>query len=78
MKVNFVQFNYFNHYNNYVYYASAADDPDFSVASEVPVGHAIIQYAIIILKNIIIIILNLDGNIMVINYLIILPKKKSR
>jgi hypothetical protein len=45
-ETNFVQFNYFNHYNSYVYYASAADDPDFSVASEVPVGHAIIQYAI--------------------------------
>ena len=43
---NFVQFNYFNHFNGYVYYASAADDPDFSEGYEVPIGHAIIQYAI--------------------------------
>ncbi len=43
---NFVQFNYFNHYYNYVYYASAADDPNFSIACKVPIGHGIIAYAI--------------------------------
>jgi hypothetical protein len=47
----YVQFNYFNHYNNYVYYASAADDPDFSIACKVPIGHAIMQYAINLFKQ---------------------------
>jgi hypothetical protein len=47
----FIQFNYFNHYNNYVYYASAADDPSFSDVCDVPIGHAIIQYAVNLFKE---------------------------
>jgi len=50
-KNKYVQLNYFNHMNGYVYYASAADDPNFSETCDVPLGHGIMWFAIQHFKN---------------------------
>jgi len=47
----YVQMNYFNHYHDFVYYASAADDPDFSDSCLVPIGHSIMWFAMEYFKN---------------------------